>query len=500
MKHDLNSAKILFREHGLVLLESIYTSSKARMKYECSLCGKVDVKRLNDLPRSTFGCRACARKVAWEKRFGISRDDLVSKLRILNFKLLSSSVKKLSDEATVRCLKCKKETTLVVKRLLKNSCKFCRKKIAIENSRLTHEYVAVEAMKFGVSLLSKYKTSQSPIDVKFLHCGHRQKTTWNNLQSGYRCRKCARNAKHEISDYKRIAKDNGGSLISMGKNASYRSLWRCALGHEFSRSLNSILTNRTFCTQCHGSNSEGLCRSFVESLFGVKFEKVRISDMKSVKGFPLELDMYNQKLRLAFENNGAHHYYPQLNWGGDEAFKLQVQNDCIRRDYCKNNNILLIEVKEFGKSTNQDELVQMIVDKFQSANRDIPDSLIIARQPFQLRNKGNMQASRYWNDVKVKARRIGLTIEGDEFKGADTPIFTLCKKGHRLMKTPRSILQGHGCATCRLAGLRRPVRLSDGRVFDSGVAAARALHVSKEVINRAARTGKAVSGVTIERL
>lgn len=500
MNHDLSSAKKLFKEHGLVLLESIYSSSKARMKYKCSLCGKVDFKRLNDLPRSTFGCRACARKAAWEKRYGISRDDLVSKLRKLNFKLLSNSVKKLSDEATVRCLDCKKETTLVVNRLLRNTCKFCRKKRAIEKSTLTHEYVAAEAMKLGVVLLSKYKTSQSPIDVKFVQCGHSQTTTWNNIHSGCRCRRCARNAKHELSDYKRIAKDHGGSLISMGKNAISRSLWRCSLGHKFMRSLNSILTNQTFCTKCHGSKSEGLCRSFVESLFGVRFDKVRISGMRSLKGFPLELDMYNETLRLAFENNGAHHYYPQKNWGGDEAFKLQVKNDGLRRDYCKKNNILLIEVKEFGKSTNQEELARIIVEEFQKEKRDIPDSLFLARHPFQLKHQGNIQASRYWNDVKVKARSIGLKIEGAEFQGADTPMLTLCKNGHRLMKTPRSILQGHACAKCRLAGLRRPVRLSDGRVFESGVAAARALQVTKEVVNKAARTGKAVSGLTIERL
>jgi hypothetical protein len=70
-----------------------------------------------------------------------------------------------------------------------------------------------------------------------------------------------------------------------------------------------------------------LCRAMAETLFGVTFRCIRIKEMRSVKGKPLELDIFNEELRLAIEHNGAHHYEAQHNWGGDKALVLQREND-----------------------------------------------------------------------------------------------------------------------------------------------------------------------------
>lgn len=68
------------------------------------------------------------------------------------------------------------------------------------------------------------------------------------------------------------------------------------------------------------------------------------------------------------------------------------------------------------------------------------------------------------------------------------------------MKTPRSFLAEKGCDVCYMKRLRKPVRLSDGRVFESGTKAAQALGVTKETINIAARTGRMTKGVFVERI
>jgi len=52
-------------------------------------------------------------------------------------------------------------------------------------------------------------------------------------------------------------------------------------------------------------------------------------------------------------------------------------------------------------------------------------------------------------------------------------------------KTPRSILNGHQCDQCYIEQMKKPLRLSDGRAFESGAAAAKVLGVIKETVNKA---------------
>jgi hypothetical protein len=48
--------------------------------------------------------------------------------------------------------------------------------------------------------------------------------------------------------------------------------------------------------------------------------------------------------------------------------------------------------------------------------------------------------------------------------------------------------------------MRKPLQLSDGRVFESGTAAAKALGVRKETVNKAALNGWKVKGFEVKRV
>ena len=94
--------------------------------------------------------------------------------------------------------------------------------------------------------------------------------------------------------------------------------------------------------------------------------------MTSGKGVPLELDIYNEELKLAVEHHGAHHYEPQENWNGVDGFRLQQLNDQTRRNFCKTNGILLIEVRELAKRTTVEEMREQIRAALSQDERPIP--------------------------------------------------------------------------------------------------------------------------------
>jgi hypothetical protein len=235
----------------------------------------------------------------------------------------------------------------------------------------------------------------------------------------------------------------------------------------------------------------------VENLFDATFQCVRIKAMRSVKGKPLELDIFNEELRLAIEHNGAHHYEAQHNWGGDKALDLQRQNDKRRRAYCRKNGILLIEIRELGKKTSIEQAREQIRKALVAARRPVPNHF----SKVDLRRlKPKTETETYWQSVQAAASKLGLTILPCVYESADKSIPVKCSEGHKTMKTPRSILQGHKCDECNSLRLRKAVRLSDGRKFESGADAANALGVRKESVNRAARDGSRVRGLYVERI
>jgi hypothetical protein len=94
------------------------------------------------------------------------------------------------------------------------------------------------------------------------------------------------------------------------------------------------------------SKGEKICREVVEKIFNKPFTKVRINILKNNKtGKNLELDIYNEELKLAVEYNGRQHYeYSKYFHRDYQAFIDQKYRDDLKRELCKKNNITLIEV------------------------------------------------------------------------------------------------------------------------------------------------------------
>jgi Fe-S cluster assembly iron-binding protein IscA len=59
---------------------------------------------------------------------------------------------------------------------------------------------------------------------------------------------------------------------------------------------------------------------------------------------PLPFDFYIPNYNICIEYQGIQHYEPVIFFGGEKQFKLQQKLDQIKKNYCNNNNIKLIEI------------------------------------------------------------------------------------------------------------------------------------------------------------
>jgi hypothetical protein len=158
----------------------------------------------------------------------------------------------------------------------------------------------------------------------------------------------------------------------------------------------------------------------------------------------------------------------------------------------------LIEIRELGKRTTVEGVRERIRAALLRDGRSIP----LGFEEADLSNLPVVNESQvYWRDVHEAAHAMGLQVISHVFLGADKPISVRCaRRGHVTPKTPRSILQGHQCDECYMEQRKKPLRLSDGRMFESGAAAAKVLGVTKEIVNKAIRERRSVKGFLIERI
>jgi len=94
------------------------------------------------------------------------------------------------------------------------------------------------------------------------------------------------------------------------------------------------------------SRKEELCRRIIEEIYQKPFSKIRPDFLKNPEtGYNLELDCYNEDLKLALEYNGIQHYvYPNFTNSSYEEFVDQLRRDIYKAERCEQEGIYLITV------------------------------------------------------------------------------------------------------------------------------------------------------------
>jgi hypothetical protein len=97
----------------------------------------------------------------------------------------------------------------------------------------------------------------------------------------------------------------------------------------------------------NNSKGEQKCKEFLEFIFQKPFIKIRPPFLiNPITNAPLELDCYNEELKLAIEYNGKQHYEynKMMHQNSKSNFQNQQYRDYIKQELCKKHGIELVIV------------------------------------------------------------------------------------------------------------------------------------------------------------
>ena len=137
------------------------------------------------------------------------------------------------------------------------------------------------------------------------------------------------------------------SNSNSNSNVKDSSLKKKKVNHPPPKRKQSSSTSTSTSTSTFVSNGEARCKEFLEYIFQKPFHKVRPDFLRNpVTNSTLELDCYNEQLKLAVEYNGKQHYEynKKMHQQDRTQFHNQQYRDYIKKDLCEKHGIRLIIV------------------------------------------------------------------------------------------------------------------------------------------------------------
>jgi len=121
--------------------------------------------------------------------------------------------------------------------------------------------------------------------------------------------------------------------------------WKCKICDEIWVASFNNIQKGSGCPYCSSFKSENEFREVIEKYFNAKFPKVRPRWLKNPQtNYCLELDGYNEELKIAFEYQGEQHFKVVGNnyFGDKEELVKRQKYDLIKKELCKEKNIILL--------------------------------------------------------------------------------------------------------------------------------------------------------------
>jgi hypothetical protein len=222
-------------------------------------------------------------------------------------------------------------------------------------NKLKHDFnivkLNIESVQ-GYKLLStEYKNKIEKLDLQcpnnhefkmnyndFIYCENRCPICFKNDGIGYNVKTFAEVQKlFEVEEYQLLTNNYTNGTMPLE--------YICPNGH------NGIMTyyefkRRNGCPECNLPRGEEKIINYLRKN-NIKFQTpYKFIDCKNVNQLSFDFAIFNDNNNLLFliEYQGIQHYKPSGYFGGENKFKCQLINDDIKRQYCLDNNITLIEI------------------------------------------------------------------------------------------------------------------------------------------------------------
>jgi hypothetical protein len=333
---------------------------------------------------------------------------------------------------------------------IKSKKTWCRKCAYKKQRDSIKIFQKIAVSKGGVCLSKNYEGQK--VKLKFI-CGrdHIFVTKAKDIKEGKWCKECfIENQRSGLTECQLLAKERGGECLSKTYlNQHTLMKWRCASEHEWETSFLVIKNNGSWCPECATGLGERITREFFEQLFDSKFQKLRPDWLINEDGNNMELDGYSLNLGLAFEHQGEHHYSTKLPYSNAEGLAKRTRDDECKRELCRQNNVILVEVpevprlspidsiKDYIKTALEGEvLTQRIVDRlaiWEHINVDYKKAYIV--EPLK--------------NIRGLAEKKGGKLASDYYLGIFEKLEFECGRGHKFELAPTKLIhRDQWCRKC----------------------------------------------------
>ena len=296
----------------------------------------------------------------------------------------------------------------------------------------------------GECLSEKYINMTTPLQWRCKE-GH----TWKSMPTSTVTRKqwcpiCMKKnsglEKLTIQEMRELAKEKGGECLSKEYiNTDTKLEFKCAEGHTWKATGGSLKYGNKWCPKCRISYGENTTRQILEQLLQKKFPTIKpewlINPTTQKK---LELDGYNEELKLAFEYNGIQHINKNNAYHKtEECLQKQKTRDLIKKDACKQKGITLLQIPH---TIHIEKLEEYIKEQLKKHN------IKIINEKIKINQKEIHQPKKH-KEYQEKVKQAGYELL-TPYKGIKSIVTIRCQKGHEFEIEARSVFRNKGCPVC----------------------------------------------------
>lgn len=129
------------------------------------------------------------------------------------------------------------------------------------------------------------------------------------------------------------------------RGSEYKAWWICSTcNNNWQATINDRANQYHGCRFCKTTSiGEKLILEHLKTI-NINFSQQYVNKLcKYKRNLPFDFAIHEKQFGL-IEYQGQQHFIPVKNWGGEKEFQKRQIKDQIKRDFCKNNNIPLLEI------------------------------------------------------------------------------------------------------------------------------------------------------------
>lgn len=267
---------------------------------------------------------------------------------------------------------------------------------------------------------------------------------WSPYESG----NVYNNPEYHFNILKEIAEKNGGKIISTEYiNNKTKMEFENIFGRKFYCTPNQI--KRGVWSHFEVINiSEEKCRQCIEFIFKQEFPNVWGIIKKTKTNRNMQLDGYNENLKIAFEYQGEQHYHWENCMANTEEkkkklFQKIITNDIEKLNICRNQNIQLIPIKYFEQYKEDKQYLEHVISELKKYNIELADKYLAninhKINEFKIDYKKLPTNEKFLEPLRKIAKDKGGKLISTQYINNNTALEFEDKNGNRFFRKPLEI-------------------------------------------------------------